>query len=217
MKTVKSTFLNCAFALLLLGTVTAGAQTTWNYFISPYGDGNFDSIVTWNVTGSLATAPGAVLVTPAPSLAISVVAPGIYADTYSADGTAQPLPDPDGSYFQYYPGTIYAPIVQYATDTAAGNGNESFGLIAPLLPAKGPGMDLFYAPGTQSVQIRLSFSDFNPGTYESVESVFSTPLTVTLTVEAAPEPSTLALILPGAVLSGILARRRFVISRDLPR
>jgi hypothetical protein len=210
MKTVKSTFLTCAFALWLLGAVTGGAQTTWNYFISPSGSGNLDSIVTWNVTGSLATIPGAVLVTPAPSLAISVVAPGIYINTYSAGGSAQELADPDGSSFQYYPGTVNVPIVQYATATAAAGGNESFGLIAPLLPATGPGMDLFYAPGTQSVLIRLPFSDFNPGTYESVESVFSTPLTVTLTVEAAPEPSTFTLATLGAVLIGILARRKFV-------
>ena len=173
--------------------------------------------MTWNVTGSLATIPGAVLVTPAPSLAISVVAPGIYTGTYSAGDSAQELADPDGSSFQYYPGTVNVPIVQYATATAATGGNESFGLIAPLLPATGPGMDLFYAPGTQSVLIRLPFSDFNPGTYQSVESVFNTPLTVTLTVATVPEPPVLALAMLGAVLTGMLSRREFVKGRNLAR
>jgi hypothetical protein len=51
---------------------------------------------------------------------------------------------------------------------------------------------LLYNPGTQSAVIPVDFSDFNPGTYQSVESVFDTALTVNLTV--VPEPSTLSLV-----------------------
>jgi hypothetical protein len=93
MKTLTTNLVHHIFGIFLLGAAaSAAAQTTWNYFISDAGDGN--SLVTWNVTGSLATSPGAVLVVSESSLAVSIVAPGIYADTYLADGTPQSLPTP---------------------------------------------------------------------------------------------------------------------------
>src|SRR5580658_4775746 len=202
MKTSKANLVNCLFGLFLTAT-TVRAQSTWNYVISDAGG---DSLVTWSVTGSLAAPPGAFLSVGQSSLAVSVVAPGIYTGTYAADGTPQALANPDGSYFQYDGSDVYSPIVQYSTDTAVGNGNESFSLIAPLLPHTGP-MDLLYNPGTQSVLLPVNFSNFNPGTYQSVESVFSTPLTVNLTVEAVPEPSILALAV-GTILSAALAGRK---------
>jgi hypothetical protein len=61
MKPMKTNLAKYACGLCLLSAVaTAPAQSTWNYFISDAGGGN--SLVTWNVTGSLATSPGAVLV-----------------------------------------------------------------------------------------------------------------------------------------------------------
>ncbi|HXR03386.1 MAG TPA: hypothetical protein VN836_01610 [Verrucomicrobiae bacterium] len=196
-------------SLLLPGAVaTATAQSTWNYFISDAGGGN--SLVTWSVTGSLATSPGAVLVLPSQSsLAVSVETPGIYADTYVANGTPQSLPTPDGSYFTYGVGNVYTPISGYYTDNAPGNGNDSFGLTA-FLPPRIVGIELLYNPGTQSVLIPVDFSNFNPGTYQSEESGFNTPLTVNLTVEPVPEPSTLALAVSaviGAALTSIKGKK----------
>lgn len=186
-----------ALGLFLLATVTAvRAQTIWNYVISDAGKGN--SLVTWDVTGSLTIVPGPSI---GSSLAVSVVAPGIYTGTYSSDGTLQGLATPDGSYFALDGGSVYEPIVQYATDTVAGAGNDSFELAAPL-PLKGATGYFVYTPGTQSVVIPVPFSDFNPGTYQSVDSEISSPLTVNLTI--VPEPTTPALALV-AVLCLVLA------------
>jgi len=194
---MKSNLAHFASGLFLLGTVTTGgAQTTWNYFISDAGGGS--SLVTWSVNGSLATAPGAVLLISESSLAVSIVAPGVYTDTYLADGTPQSLPILDGSYFQYGGADVFAPISAYYTDNAPANGNDSFGLIA-FLPPRMVGIELLYNPGTQSVLIPVDFSDFNPGTYQSEESRFNTPLTVNLTVARVPEPPVLALFAIGGL------------------
>ena len=191
--------------LLLPGAITAAtAQTTWNYFISDAGGGN--SLVTWSVTGSLATAPGAVLQLSESSLAVSVAAPGIYADSYAANGTPQSIPTLEGSTFQYTPASVYALIALYDTDNAPGNGNDGFALIAPLLPHTGPGTQLLYNPGTQSVLIPVDFSNFNPGTYQSEESGFDTVLTVNLTVVPVPEPSTLALAVWAAIGAALASK-----------
>jgi hypothetical protein len=144
-----------------------------------------NSLVTWNVSGSLATSAGAVLLVSESSLAVSITAPGIYVDAYAANGTPQSIPALDGSHFQYVPANVYAPIALYFTDNAVGSGNDGFGLICPLLAHTGP--------GTQSAVIPVDFSVFNPGTYQSEETGFDTVLTVNLTVEPVPEPSAPAL------------------------
>src|ERR1019366_3798599 len=136
---------------------------------------------------------GAVLLISESSLAVSVNAPGIYADSYAASGAPQSIPTLDGSSIQYTPASVFEPIASYYTYNATGNGNDGFGLIAPLLPHTGPGTQLLYNPGTQSALIPIDYSDFNPGTYQSQVTGFNTTLTVNLTVEPAPEPSTMAL------------------------
>jgi hypothetical protein len=203
MKTIKA---KLAIFGLFLAMATVKAQTTWNIDISDVGGGN--SLVTWNVSGTLATPPGVAWLGPGSSIAISAVAPGIYSSTYAADGTLQSLSTTsDWSYFQYGATTIYEPIVAYSTDTVAGNGNQSFSLVAPL-PPRSEAEVVLYIPVIQSALIPVDFSDFNPGTYQSVETgVFSTPVTVNLTVEAVPEPGTLALV-AGAVLSFAFVGRR---------
>jgi hypothetical protein len=174
--------------LLLVAINTTTAQTTWNYFVSDAGDGN-----------SLATPPGDVLMISESSLAVSVNAPGIYADSYAASGTPQSIPTLDGSSFQRFPASVYSPISLYDTGNAPGNGDDSFGLISPLPPHTGPGTQLLYHPGTQSALIPVDFSNFNPGTYQSEQSGFSTPLTVKLTVSLVPEPSSVALAIGAAI------------------
>ncbi len=189
----------------------ATAQSTWNYFIADGGNGS--SLVTWSVTGSLATSPGAVLLISAPSLTVSVNAPGIYIDSYAASGTPQSIPTLDGSNIQYTPGSVYEPISSYYTYNATGDGNDSFGLIAPLLPHTGPGTQLLYHPGTQSVIIPVDFSDFNTGTYQSLVTAFNTTLTVYLTVEPVPEPSTMALFAVSGLGTLLFFRRRQMLYR----
>ena len=191
----------------MLGSMTrATAQSTWDYFISDAGSGS--SLVTWRVAGSLATSPGAVLLISESSLAVSVNAPGIYADSYVASGAPQSIPTLDGSNIQYTPASVYEPIASFYTYNAAGNGNDGFGLIAPLLPHTGPGTQLLYNPGTQSALIPIDFSNFNPGTYQSQVTGFSTILTVNLTVEPVPEPSTMALFAVCSLGTLLFFRRR---------
>jgi hypothetical protein len=189
---------NYACGLFLLGAVaTSRGQTTWNYFISDAGGGN--SLVTWSVNGSLATPPGAVWVTSASSITVSVNAPGIYADAYAANGGSQSIPTPDGSYFQYDNTSVYTPIVSYDAYNAPGSANDSFGLLSRINP-RDIGTQFLYQPGTQAALIPINLSDFNPGTYQSEQSGFDTPLTVNLTVSAVPEPSALALFAVGGLL-----------------
>jgi len=198
-----------AGVILMLGAVTtAPAQSTWNYFISDGGGGN--SLLTWTVTGSLATPPGAVLASFESSIGVSINAPGIYADSYEAGGAPQPIPAPDGSRFQLDNLSIYTPIVAFEALNAPGSGNDSFGLASSMLaPHQGdPGHEFLYNPGTQSALIPIDFSNFNPGIYQSEQSGFDTPVTVNLTVATVPEPSTLALFAVGGLSGLVLFRRR---------
>jgi hypothetical protein len=96
------------------------------------------------------------------------------------------------------------PISGYYTYNAAGSSDDGFGLMVSLSGTR-LGNRLIYNPGTQSEFIPVDYSDFNPGTYQSEESGFNTALTVNLTVEPVPEPSTLALAI-GAVSSAIAVR-----------
>jgi len=205
MKTIKSILIGCTFGLFLAVTA-ARAQSTWNFVISDAGDGN--SLVTWTVTGALTTPPGAPLF-QSPFQAISISAPGIYKNTYLADGTAQSIPTPDGSYFndpsvgnipitEYY---TYAPIQPLGVITI----NDGFGLLVPIDPTHSGDL-LLYNPGTESIVIPVDFSDFNPGTYQAADPVFQTPLTVNLTV--VPEPSTQALAAVAALGAVFTVRRR---------
>jgi hypothetical protein len=137
-------------------------------------------------------------------MAVPISAPGIYADSYLADGTPQSLPTLDGSYFYDAMGGRVIPISGYYTYNAAGSSDDGFGLMVSLSGTR-LGNRLIYNPGTQSEFIPVDYSDFNPGTYQSEESGFNTALTVNLTVEPVPEPSTLALAI-GAVSSAIAVR-----------
>ena len=201
---MKSNLANYACGSLLLGALaTASAQTTWNYFISDAGGGS--SLVTWNVSGGLAIPPGSLRLTTDRILSASVSAPGIFADSYAASGGD--LLAPDGSYIQWGIGDIWAPIVSYAAYNTPGGGNDTFGLLAWLGPRGAAGITLLYQPGTESALIPIDSSWFNPGTYQSEVSGFDTPLTVSLTVGAVPEPSPLVLFAAGG-LGGLLLVRR---------
>jgi hypothetical protein len=206
MNPMKTNLAKYTFCLLVAGVVaSAPAQSTWNFYLTEAGGGN--SLVTWNVAGALATPPGSGLMVSGSTLTVAVSAPGIYTDAYLADGTPQALPTPDGSYFQDSGTEVYFPIGGFYAENASGNANDSFGLTAFLPPRTGPGILLLYNPGTQSAVVPLDFSDFNPGTYQSHENIFSTDLTVNLTVESVPEPSTPALIV-AAGIGVALARKR---------
>jgi len=192
-------------SLLVVVVVTSEAQTTWNYVISDAGGGN--SLVSWLVIGSLATPPGALRLTPDPGLAVSVKAPGIFRDGYAGSVAPQAIPAADGSYFQYGSSSVYVPILSYDAYHSPNGGDDSFGLLA-LLPGRGgAGLTFLYHPGTQSAFLPIEFSDFNPGTYQSEQSGFATPVTVNLTVGPVPEPSTLSLFAVGGLSGWLLLRR----------
>jgi hypothetical protein len=196
--------LNLGFAAFGIAglALPAAAQSTWDYVISDAGGGN--SLLTWSVTGSLATGPGALWTLNSPFTAVPISAAGIYADAFVADGTPQSLPSPDGSYFQNF-SVGNTPISGYYTYNAAGGGADGFGLMFSFA-ATHSAQSVLYVPGTQSAVIPVDFSEFNPGSYQSQMSGFSTPVTVNLTVLPVPEPSTLAVFVAGA-LGGLLVRR----------
>ena len=140
-----------------------------------------------------------------PLIALPISGPGIYVDSYLADGTPQSLPTPDGSYFVDLVGGHQDPITGYYTYNAAGSSDDGFGLMIALFSPR-LGDHLTYNPGTQSALIPIAYSDFNPGTYQSQISEFIPAMTVNLTVGLVPEPSTLALLAVGG-LNGLLLFR----------
>jgi hypothetical protein len=206
MKTIKSG--NLA-GMVLFGTLAcASAQSTCNYVISDAGGGN--SLLTWAVTGDLASPTGSVLLISESNVMLAINAPGIFADSFAANEAAQTLATPDGSYFQFGGAEVYLPIVSYLVNHAPGNGNDSFGLLTTPLPPRGDvGNEFSYHPGTQSALIPIAFSNFNPGTYQSETSEFDTPLTVNLVVvSAVPEPCNLSAGL-AALLGSLLTINQF--------
>jgi len=100
--------------------------------------------------------------------------------------------------------------VVYQASNASGGGDDSFGLGTGTLPLHegDPGRAFLYNPGTQSALIPIDYSNFNPGTYQSQESGFATPLTVNLTVGPVPEPSTQTLSAVGGLFALLALRRR---------
>jgi hypothetical protein len=209
MKTMKPTLAKYAAGLLVLcAMATASAQSTWNYFLSDAGGGN--SLLTWTVAGSLATPPGAISLSQKSSILASIDAAGIFSEAYVASGALQTIPTPDGSYFQLDNTSAYTAITAYEAKNVTGSGNDSFGLAAPLFPPHegDPGHAFLYNPGTQSALIPIDYSNFNPGTYQSQESGFNTPLTVNLTVGPVPEPSALALSVVSGLCGLLLFRHR---------
>ena len=202
---MKSFFVKCTFGVLLLGAAaTSPAQSIWNYFITDAGSGN--SLLTWSVSGDLATPPGSTVVVYERNFDVLINAPGIFADSFAGSGGSQDIPTPDGSYFET--GDIYFSILLYSASNATGSGSDSFGLQAPAPPRGPTGGEFSYVPGTQSALIPIDFSNFNPGTYQSQESEFSSPLTVNLTIGAVPEPSTLVLAAFGSLSSLLLVLHR---------
>ena len=198
MKTVLGKILVCALGLSI---ISATAQSTWNYTISDAGSGN--SLVTWNVTGTLTSTPGAILILGESIQPITIAASGIFNDSYAGTGPVQTLPTPDGSYFALGGSDVYYPLVEYAATNAPGGGRDTFSLFSPISPPLRSGVSLMYIPRTQSVIVPIPFSDFNPGTYSTQQFGFTTPLTVNLTV--VPELSTLALL--SLTIAGIVLKR----------
>jgi hypothetical protein len=186
----------CICGFILAAGIATQAQSTWNFTVSNAGVGN--SLVTWNVAGDLATAPGGVHVLSESAIAFAVNAPGIFADAYISSGT-QAISPLDGSYLQYDGADVYTGIVWYFANNTSGGGNDGFGLAAhDVNPRTGDaGAQFLYQPGGQSTVVPIDFSNFNPGTYQSQQFNFNTPITVTLTV--VPEPSGQTLLAIGGL------------------
>ena len=145
-----------------------------------------------------------------PFMAVPISAPGIYADSYLADGTPQSLLTLDGSYFYDAIGGQESPISGYYTYNAAGSSDDGFGLLLSVSPTR-LGDRLLYNPGTQSALIPVDFSDFNPGTYQisyAAGTFFDTAATANLTIGTVPEPTTLVLSAIGGLSGWLFLRRR---------
>jgi hypothetical protein len=206
---MKTNLIKLTCGMALLGAVaTATAQTTWNWFISDAGSGN--SLVTWSVTGSLATPPGVVWdYGPFTGFgALGVGAPGLYVDSYAGMAQPQSIPTLDGSYIHDTELNQNDPFNLYYTFKGSGGGNDYFDIMISTSVYYGD--HLTYNAGTQSVLIPVPFSDFNPGTYQisyAAGTFFDTAATANLTVGSVPEPTTMALSAVGG-LSGLLLFRR---------
>ena len=115
--------LTCGMALLG-AAATATAQSTWNYFISDAGNGN--SLVTWNVTGSLAALPG-VIWDYGPDYGfggVGISAPGLYVDSYPGTPRPQSISSLDGSYIYDTELNLNDPFNMYYTANASGSSND---------------------------------------------------------------------------------------------
>jgi PEP-CTERM motif len=203
------TFLKLACGLALLGAVaSACGQSTFDYFVSDAGGGN--SLVTWDASGSITTSPGAVWKSTGGDFGgLSVDTPGIYVDSYAGSGQFQYIPTPDGSYFHNSELNRNFPIQIYYTQNSLGGSNDWFALIS--LASASAGQHIIYNAGTQSAIIPVPFSDFNPGTYQTIWATgtfLDTTTTVNLTVIPAPEPSTMALSAVGWLGVWLFYRRR---------
>jgi hypothetical protein len=201
--------LTCSMALLG-AAATASAQSTWNYYISDAGSGN--SLVTWNVTGSITSSPGVVWdYDPFTGFnGLGAKAPGLYVDSYAGMAQPESIPTPDGSYIHDTENNQNYPINLYYTLQASGDGNDYFKL---CISTSGThyGHHLTYDAGSQSALIPVPFSDFNPGTYQTsyaAGTFFDTAATANLTVGAVPEPTTLALSAIGGLGGWLFLRRR---------
>lgn len=202
---MKSLLLKFVWGLfLLVAGATAPAQSIINYQITPFGGAN--SLVTWNVSGSLVDSLGVQWVVTASNGSfggVPIVTSGLFAPGYA--GTAFPgnISSPDGSYFHNVElGQNFAINMYFAGIFGSTN---IFGLVTPPATTT-DGQHLIYSAATQSVVIPIAYSNFNPGSYQSVFGAgefFNSPVTVNLTVGVVPEPSTLALSVV-VILAGFL-------------
>jgi hypothetical protein len=191
MKTTK--IIGSAWGLFLVGLIfTARAQSTITYQITPFD--STDSLVTWNVTGSLLGPSGVLWEDSAGNFGgLPLVTTGLFVSGYTGTSSPQSIPTPDGSYFhntelaQNFSIDLYfaAPI----------GGNDNFALItSPATTATG--QHLTYNAGSQSVVLPIPYADFNPGSYQSSfapGTFFDSALTVNLNVVPVPEPGALPL------------------------
>lgn len=205
---IKTNLIKLICGLAMLGMAATGmAQSTWNYYISDAGDGF--SLVTWTVTGSLTTSTGSVYTSAGGFGGVYVMAPGIFADDYTGSQGTQNITIHDDSYFYTTELDQDFPIILYYTYNASGSDNDAFLLLSYSTATEG--QHVIYNAGTESALIPISFSEFNPGTYQTVlaaGTLFDTATTVNLTVGAVPEPSTLALFALGGLGGVFLCRRR---------
>ncbi|HEX4349590.1 MAG TPA: hypothetical protein VH251_04360, partial [Verrucomicrobiae bacterium] len=143
--------------LTLLGPA-AMAQSTFDYFITAFGPSN--SRVTWNVTGSLATAPGAAWEGTGQFGGVPIETSGLFAAGYTGTQFPQSISAPDGSYFHNTELAQNFAINSYFAGVLGST--NIFGLVTgPGTTALG--QHLTYNAGSQSVIIPIPFSDFNVG------------------------------------------------------
>lgn len=199
------TLFKLSYGLALLSALaSATAQSTFDYFVSDSGGGN--SLITWEVTGSIVTPSGVQATSAYVFGGMQVNAPDIYVDSYTGSGTPQSIPTPDGSYFHNIELDHDYPISYYLTHNPTSSTNDFFALIS-YSTTTSAGQHLIYEAGTQSALIPVPFSDFNLGTYQTVYPAgvyFDTAATVNLTV--VPEACTMSLLGLGGFL--LFTRRK---------
>ena len=181
--------LTCGLALL--GAVAnSKANSTINFNVS-LTNGN-DALITWIMGGDWTTTGVTSLGSSFNIISISTTgmfnSQTMLSSTLSDAGTLTDTATSSSSAFNYF-GMSHM--------TMFGSTSEGIGFdISPVLNSSA-GDTLQLTPGTvNSVEFANAFSSFNAGTYaESDPYLFTTPVDITVNVEAGPtpEPSTLAL------------------------
>ena len=201
---IKKIFLGSIAFLSLTGAVWGANNNVITYTAADNGSGG--TLVTWTVSGGITgNGVGYELATP-PFTGLTVLASGIFNNSYFTNSMVS-IGSPDGSYYFNYSSSTTGNINYYSASHSATG--DTFELACDPITT-GSVATIQYHAGSQSVNLSIPFSDFNPGTYTTSYNpvaYFSGFTTINLNVlTPVPEPATLAML--GLGVTALAAARR---------
>ena len=201
---IKKTFLGSIAFLSFTAAVWGANNNIITYTAADNGSGG--TLVTWTVSGGITgNGVGYELSTPY-FTGLRVQASGIFNNSYFTNSQVS-IGTPDGSYYDNY-NTSTTNYINYYNASHSATG-DTFGLACDALTS-GSVATIQYHAGSQSVNLAIPFSDFNPGTYTTTYNpvaYFSGFTTINLNVlTPVPEPTSIVLVAAG--LAALAVRRR---------